>query len=150
MIQQFVMNDGTKPEYKVIRQASRKFDEMTIQITKVCIGMAWQLRHSGRLVENDLDDLAPVIRYIYEEINNDDLVQYCTFYNEGKIWEYYPWFFEKCEIAARLAYYETALKEQKTACKKCAQWECGYCGEPKYELENKIEQLRNAVEREAI
>jgi ribosomal protein L4 len=41
----------------------------------------------------------------------------------------------------RVKHIETRLVEWKAQCKGCIQWECGHCGEPKYDLENELNRL---------
>lgn len=74
MKQQFVLNDGTTPELIVLRQKSFKLEAMTVQISKV-------------LVEYDYSYM--VSRWIYEEIDNSDMVTYATFASINELKHHY-------------------------------------------------------------
>jgi hypothetical protein len=103
------------------------------------------------------------MKYVIEERFTDDLgFTFEKSYNkESKAYLYFMWTndsrsdFElleknKYEIALeqyrkafnarreRVKQIETMLVEWKFQCKKCVQWECGHCGEPKYDLENEL------------
>ena len=82
MKQTFALNDGSRPELFVVDQKSKRFDAMSIQISKVL----------------DLDNVrlgdkeATVgYRYVYEEINHDDMVTYARFMDLRNIKEHYRW-----------------------------------------------------------
>jgi hypothetical protein len=39
------------------------------------------------------------------------------------------------------------LEARRKACKECDAWECGYCGVPKWDLEQRIERLERELPR---
>jgi hypothetical protein len=41
----------------------------------------------------------------------------------------------------KLAALKAELTARREECKKCGAWECGYCGDPKWNLEKAIAQL---------
>jgi hypothetical protein len=45
----------------------------------------------------------------------------------------------------RVKQIETRLAKWKVQCKECIQWECGHCGEPKYDLENELYDLDRSI-----
>lgn len=74
MKQQFVFNDNSKVQLSVLAQMSYKYDAQTIQISKV--------------KDPDTNE----IRYVYEEISNDEyVVVYCRYMGEDNIRNNYPW-----------------------------------------------------------
>ena len=82
MKQTFALNDGSRPELFVVDQKSKRFDAMSIQISKVL----------------DLDNVRLVVkeaavgyRYVYEEINHVDMVTYAWFMDIRNIKEHYRW-----------------------------------------------------------
>jgi hypothetical protein len=151
MYETFTFNDGTKRTVNIVRQDYRKFDEMTIQISYVCVGVAFDLK---REFENkishiwrreDGEDCELVYRYIYSEINNDDIEQYCSFYSEHSVWENYPWFFMD-RIPEAIKKLEASLAEFKKQCKGCKCWECGHCAEPKFDMQNRLAFLKSQLQ----
>lgn len=79
----FALNDGSTPTHIVDRILSKKFDAMSIQIS--------------RIVDHYID-MKPQHRYLYEEINQDDMVTYARYMGEDNIKHNYPWFFDQ-EVA---------------------------------------------------
>lgn len=62
MKQQFAFNDGSRPEYFVVSQRSKRYDSLSIQITKV---LDLEAVIFGRAEAH-----VPYL-WIYEEIDND-------------------------------------------------------------------------------
>jgi len=73
---QFVFNDGARPKLTVAQTVSKKFDAMTIQISKVV---------------HYYVDMVPQFRYVYEEIDNNDFVQYARYMGLDNIRRNYKW-----------------------------------------------------------
>lgn len=76
--QRFMLNDGSKPLLNVVRVASRTYESLTIQISQVL---------------HYYVDMVPHYRYVYEEINKEDMVVYARYMGEEHLREQYPWFF---------------------------------------------------------
>lgn len=73
---QFALNDGSRPRLMVAGMVSKKFDAMTIQISKVV---------------HYYIDMVPQFRYVYEEIDNNDFVQYARYMSLENIKRNYSW-----------------------------------------------------------
>lgn len=73
---QFALNDGTRPTLLVADMVHKVFDAMTIQISKV--------------VHYYIDGV-PQFRYVYEEIDNNDMVTYARYMGIENIRANYPW-----------------------------------------------------------
>lgn len=80
--QQFVFNDGSRPELYVVNQKSFKYDAMSIQISKV---LDMETIIFGK-------EAATVpYKWVYEEIDNNDFVIYARYMDEENIKRNYPW-----------------------------------------------------------
>ena len=76
--QRFTLNDGSKPLLHVVRSASRTYESLTIQISQVL---------------HYYVDMVPHYRYVYEELNKEDMVVYARYMGEEHLREQYSWFF---------------------------------------------------------
>jgi hypothetical protein len=85
MKQTFRLNDGSNLTLPVIRQTSKCFDEMDIQISQVVDVDHLELTSCGAV--------APY-RYIYEEISKDDTVIYARFMGIDNIAHNFKWALE--------------------------------------------------------
>lgn len=85
MKQTFLLNDGSTPTLPVIRQKSKCFDEMYIQISKVVDTENLELTSCGAIAR---------YRYIYEEISKNDTVIYARFMGEDNIANNFKWALE--------------------------------------------------------
>jgi hypothetical protein len=82
MKQTFKLNDGSSLTLPVIRQISKNFDAMDIQISQIVDTDHLELTSCGAV--------APY-RYIYEEISKDDAVIYARFMGEDNIAAHFGW-----------------------------------------------------------
>ena len=82
MKQTFALNDGTTPTLEVVTQKSQQYDSLAIQITKVL--------DTDSIIYNK--ECAVIqYRWIYEEINRDDMVVYARFMGREEILKNYKW-----------------------------------------------------------
>lgn len=72
----FALNDGSHPNLTVAKTVHKKFDAMTIQISKII---------------HYYIDMVPQFRYVYEEIDNNDFVQYARYMSLENIQKNYAW-----------------------------------------------------------
>ena len=79
MKQWSVMNDGMQKEMMVVEQKSVKLDAMCIQISKVV---------DENNYEMDYEHIRFGFKYIYEEIDNNDMVVYSHFIEERNAYKY--------------------------------------------------------------
>jgi hypothetical protein len=82
MKQTFTLNDGSTLTLPVVRQISKHFDEMDIQISQVVDIEHMELTSCGAV--------APY-RYIYEETSKDDAVIYARFMGQENIAANFGW-----------------------------------------------------------
>lgn len=82
MKQQFTLNDGSKPELIVVSQKSFKYEAMSIQISKVLDLNSITFGKEAATVP---------YKWIYEEIDNDDMVVYARYMSEENIKKNYSW-----------------------------------------------------------
>lgn len=80
--QKFRFNDNTDPELYVVASEYHKYEAMTIQISKV-------LDMDNAILRTNHAEIP--YRYVYEEVNSDDFVQYARFMGEDNIRRNYPW-----------------------------------------------------------
>ncbi len=88
MKQTFVLNDKTSPELLVVKQKSKKYDAMTIQISEVV-----DLESEFATVQNGTATFP--LRYIYEEVDENDFIFYARYMDKANVDKFYIWFDEK-------------------------------------------------------
>ena len=81
----FELEDGYSVNCYVIGMTSKKFDDITIQISKVV-----PISDFSKAVPAE-DGLLIPYRYIYEEIDKNDFVIYCRFMGIDHIKKNYKW-----------------------------------------------------------
>jgi hypothetical protein len=92
MIKQiFALNNSIKSELYVVKQRSIKLESISIQISAIV-----DLEHNP--LDWDRDSITLPLRYIYEEINNDDEVIYARYMGQDNIARCYPWFFDAVKV----------------------------------------------------
>lgn len=82
MKQTFIFNDDTNKTFEVVGQKSKKFDAMTIQISKIVNPDDMVITEKGAFIP---------FSYIYEEISDEDFVIYTSKYSYESVCKYYPW-----------------------------------------------------------
>ena len=91
MKQEFYLADEAMEQpqqmFYVLDQQSRKFDAMTIQLSKI-VDMRKPLKNSPA-------EVTFPTRYIYEEIDDMDMVTYCRFIGLDHLKSAYPWFLSR-------------------------------------------------------
>jgi hypothetical protein len=81
MKQDFAFETGRK-YFNVIAQASHQYDSMAIQLSKVL---------DMNAITYGKNEVSIPYKYIYEEINKDDMVIYTSFYSLDQIKKCYKW-----------------------------------------------------------
>ena len=82
MKQTFIFNDNTNKIFEVVGQKNKKFDSMTIQISKIVDPNDMTITKDGAFIP---------FSYMYEEISNEDFVIYTSKYSYESVCKYYPW-----------------------------------------------------------
>ncbi len=78
----FALNDGSRQELFVVDQKSKRYDAISVRISKVLDLDNVRIRDEEAIVG---------YRYIYEEINQDGMATYARFMDIRTIKEYYEW-----------------------------------------------------------